>query len=129
MKNLAGIERYEAEACIVDELGQAGVPIAADPRQLDHPEVKSAVIGRLGQFEFRRSWRYYVVGGPVPLEVARRLHEHPVGRTDVRVAGHCGCPPPEPPWVETVAGRVCVTCYHVDSVEGLRLLADAVRDL
>jgi hypothetical protein len=41
-----------------------------------------------------------VVKGEMPLDTAKALYEHPIGRTDIRVDGHCGCPPPEHPWLE-----------------------------
>lgn len=42
---------------------------------------------------------YWIVRGEVPLDVAKELYEHPLGRRDVRVSGHCMCPAPEPPWL------------------------------
>lgn len=35
----------------------------------------------------------------MPLEIAKELFQDPVGREDVRVAGHCGCPAPESPFI------------------------------
>lgn len=43
---------------------------------------------------------YWVVQGDVPLDIALKLYAEPIGKTDVRINGHCGCPPPEAPWVE-----------------------------
>jgi hypothetical protein len=40
-----------------------------------------------------------VVNGEVPLNLAQKLYQNPIGRKDVRVSGHCGCPPPEE-WCE-----------------------------
>jgi hypothetical protein len=57
-------------------------------------EVATSLTGRLGPFTFRRAWYYWVASGPVPLDVADELYADPVGREDVRVAGHCGCPAP-----------------------------------
>lgn len=53
--------------------------------------------GRIGAFTFRRAWSYWIVSGPMPLDVARRLYADPVGATDIRVNGHCGCPAPGEP--------------------------------
>ncbi len=51
-----------------------------------------------GPFNFSHSGRgYWIVTGPVPLEVALDLYCDPVSE-HIRVAGHCGCPPPEEPW-------------------------------
>ena len=53
----------------------------------------------VGFIKFWRAWYYWVAGGLVPLDVAKRLYAHPEGKKNVRVAGHCGCPPPEKPWI------------------------------
>jgi len=53
------------------------------------------VKGKLGKFEFQRAWYYYMVKGLVPLAVAEELYADKIGRTDIRVTGHCGCPPPK----------------------------------
>jgi hypothetical protein len=37
--------------------------------------------------------------------MAKQLYADPVGRTDIRVDGHCGCPPPEPPWLTWRVGE------------------------
>jgi hypothetical protein len=51
-------------------------------------------IGMLGPFSFRHQNYYWVAEGKVPIAVALELYEHPVGRTCIRVGGHCGCPSP-----------------------------------
>jgi len=44
----------------------------------------------------RRSYSYYwVAEGLIPHSVARKLYEHPIGSTDIRVNGNCTCPAPE----------------------------------
>lgn len=96
MQNLAGNPR--ATGRVTRELTRCGIPIV----QKDEPprgEVKSAVYGQLGPFTFKRAWYYYRVNGPMPIKIARDLYENPVGKTDIRVAGHCRCPPPEEPWI------------------------------
>lgn len=137
-------------------------------------EVGAEVAGRLGAFTFERAWYYWIVRGPMPLEVARRLYAEPVGREAVRVAGHCACPPPDEwaVWRDAAGGQLWpdpdgahearhralvarhprlhdpadrdrfvvdpaaepgasafVDSYHVDTPEGLRLLADVIRGL
>ena len=55
----------------------------------------------LGGFTIHKAyqrWYWIVEGGRLPIEAARELYADPVGKTDIRVAGHCGCPPPEKPW-------------------------------
>lgn len=50
-------------------------------------------------FTFEHSHSYYWrVNGPVPLAVAQQIYADPAAN-DIRVAGHCGCPPPEDPWI------------------------------
>jgi hypothetical protein len=92
MRNLAGV--VDADTYIRGELDEAGVERVVHPEPVDRSEVPMRVTGRLGSFTFRRLWYYYAVHGRVPLAVARELYEHPIGKRDVRVAGHCGCPPP-----------------------------------
>lgn len=109
MRNLAG--NYECDWFIGTELGQAGIKRVDHPHVLPRSEVPTRLTGKLGQFTFRRFWYYWVVNGPVPLSVAEELYAHPVGKRDVRVAGHCGCPPPSA-WAR-----------HVDA-DGMRVRVD-----
>jgi hypothetical protein len=92
MDNLAGSK--EADARISDELTICGINISFN-EELRQREVSTNVEGRLGPFTFQRAWYYWVVSGPVPLDIAKKLYEDRVGRTDIRVAGHCACPSPE----------------------------------
>lgn len=114
MKNLAGVRN--CDLTIRAELEEARVPIL-DIGATSGGEVPFSLIGLLPSptrphgstigdpFAFRltRAWYYWVAKGRVPLDVAHVLYEHPIGRKDVRVAGHCGCPPPEAPWISYVA--------------------------
>lgn len=123
MRNLAG--KQDCDTFIENELRRARIPserLGAHTRD----EVPYLVIGRLGSIEFRRSWTYWVARGPVPIDIARQLYADPVGRTDIRVDGHCGCPAPEPPWTDVIDGAEFVTIYHIDSEIGLRIFADAM---
>lgn len=123
MRNLAGVK--ECDLFIERELARARIALEACGEH--RGEVPYRMIGRLGPIEFRRAWTYWVARGTVPLEVARQLYADPVGSTDIRVAGHCGCPAPEPPWIDTIDGDKFVTSYHIDSEVGLRIFADAIR--
>jgi hypothetical protein len=96
VKNLAGVEL--CDNFIRRELDRARIDIVEGDRTTQ--EVPYSVTGKLGPFTFKRAWYYWVVQGPMPLEVALELYADTVGKSDVRVAGHCACPPPEPPWVE-----------------------------
>lgn len=126
MKNLAG--NRECDVYIEHELKRARIAIERVELP-ERSEVPYRMIGRLGPIEFRRYWAYWVANGPVPIEIAHRLYADPVGRTDIRVDGHCGCPEPEPPWTEIIDGAEYVMTYHIDSEIGLRVFADAVRGL
>lgn len=91
MRNLAGDK--ECDRCIRAELDEAGIERVKLSERLKR-EVAASIVGKLGPFLFERAWYYWVVKGPVPLVVADEMYAHPVGNKDVRVAGHCGCPPP-----------------------------------
>jgi hypothetical protein len=124
MPNLAG--RHECDEYIKAELLMADIPGVLEPHE--YSEVPYSYIGYLNGFNFRRAWTYWVVSGPVPLDIAKKLYEDPEGKQSVRVAGHCGCPPPEE-WAKTIGDKKYVTTYHIDTLNGLKLLADAVRDI
>lgn len=96
MKNLAGDPNCDAD--IRRELREAGIGLINEDRT--KTEVPSTISGEFGVFKFTRAWYYWIVEGKMPLEVAKELYEDPVGRKDVRVAGHCGCPSPDEPWIE-----------------------------
>lgn len=95
MKNLAGDNNCDRD--IERELTRCGIEIVRGERS-PH-EVGASITGRLGAFTFTRAWYYWMVVGPMPLVAARKLYTDPVGKTDIRVTGHCGCPSPDdPPW-------------------------------
>jgi len=126
MRNLAG--NKECDVHIAEELRRSMIP--SEPRDPDrYTEVPSRLLGRLGQITFERAWTCWVTRGPVPLGIAWWLYHDPIGRTDIRVAGHAGCPAPEMPWIEVIDGVSYVTTYHIDSEVGLRLFADAIRGI
>lgn len=91
MQNLAG--NPHATDIVTSELLRCGIDVYDIPK--DNSEVPSEVIGKLGNFTFKRAWYYYIVEGMVPLKVAEKLYDTIVGRTDIRVTGHCGCPHPK----------------------------------
>jgi len=91
MKNLAGVK--DCDVYIINELNEAGITILS-VNQIKG-EVPYTVIGILGNFTFRRAWYYWMVDGDVPLEIAKEIYVSSVGKKDIRVAGNCGCPPPE----------------------------------
>mgnify|MGYP001617897671 CR=1 FL=1 len=91
MRNLAGDR--ECDTSIEYELRRAKIDIVHGERS--SREVPASLTGKLGPFTFVRAWSYWMVAGFVPLAVAKELHADPVGCTDIRVDGHCGCPSPE----------------------------------
>jgi hypothetical protein len=95
LKNLAGDQHCDRE--IRRELERARIEIVEGERT--RSEVPYTVTGYLNGWTFRRAWYYWVAEGQLPLEAAQKLYADPVGKSDVRVDGHCGCPPPEDPWV------------------------------
>jgi len=94
MKNLAG--NSECDKAIRRELKLSRIN-AVEVEKKD-TEVPYSVIGSLGSVEFRRGWRYWIVYCAIPLRVAKEIYDDPVGKEDVRVAGHAGGPSPED-WV------------------------------
>ena len=97
MRNLAGVE--DCDKFIERELIRSRIPIAKMPCRANG-EVPYSIYGESEGFKFTRAWSYWVVRGKVPVSVAKILYADPVGKEDIRVSGHCGCPPPEPPWAE-----------------------------
>lgn len=102
MKNLAGVP--DCDDYIRMELKKARIP-AIDGERVNH-EVAYSVTGRLafpyhpfGAFSFRRAWYYWVAIGDMPVALAKELYADPIGKTDIRVSGNCGCPPPEEPFL------------------------------
>ena len=111
MQNLAG--KKDCDTFIERELVRCGIEVVLNqPRD---GEVASSLRGQLGAFQFKRAWRYWMVEGDVPLSVARELYNDPVGKEDIRVSGHCGCPAPDDGhWAIWKAedGRVVVATDH-----------------
>jgi hypothetical protein len=98
MRNLAGDK--QSDAVIRRELERCRILVVDRDVKCGNPEVAQTITGNLPGFEIHRAWYYWVVSGRVPLAVAQEIYADPVGKTDVRVAGHCGCPAPEAPWVD-----------------------------
>ncbi len=105
MRNLAGIK--EADEYIREELFLAGIMFTQGERS--EGEVPYSIIGKIEDWTFSRAWYYWVASAPegkgLPLDTATKLHEkaYPkIGKNQpetygqvIRVAGHCGCPPPK----------------------------------
>jgi hypothetical protein len=119
-RNCAG--REGVDDLLLQELAAAGIPSTRLPECLRNTgEVKTVITGILHRWSFRRAWVYWVAEGPgLPIEEAEKLHESH-GR-EVRVDGDCTCPAPR----ERYKG-FGVGLYHVDTAEGLKALADALK--
>ena len=86
-------------------------------------EVKTSVIGVLHGWEFERAWLYWIAKGlGIEIEAAQRLQDSH-GRV-VRASGDCACRGP----LFWYKGLACGS-YHVDSAEGLKALADTIKEL
>ena len=127
MKNLAGDKTPNLD--IARELRRCRISerwLNADEQGGEvRATIGGIIAGPLGPIEMRRAWYYWVASGPVPMAIADRLYADPVGRDDIRVAGHCGCPPPME-WASGKGGDLYVDTYHTDSEVGLRIFADAL---
>lgn len=122
MKNLAGDPNCNAD--IERELREAGITVVSETPD-GRSEVPWKLVGTLRGWRFERAWYYYRArsfANPLPMEAAEALHEK--HGQEVRVEGHCACPSPREWWGEN--GRA--TSYHVDTQEGLKALADTIRE-
>lgn len=119
--NYAG--KVDKDEDIITELELAGIRLSRYSKSFpnDHSEMRTIVFGSLFQWEFSRSWCYWVATGPgIPPRYANELYEK-YGQ-EVRVAGHCGCPS----LLEWYRG-FAVGYYHVDTQRGLIALADTIQ--
>jgi hypothetical protein len=125
MHNLAGAPAAIADAQCEQELTNAGIPIEKLPESLrkSRGEVQTIIIGSLHGWAFTRAWYYWIAKGPgIELVAATKLHE--AHGKEVRVAGH-GLAPSPLEWYKGLA----VPDYHVDTHEGLKALADTIKEL
>lgn len=118
------ILRSELKAAGIQTLQEAeGKPqeYLADLLREQSGEVKTSVLGALHGWTFKRAWYYWTAKGPgLDVDTAEALHA--THGLVVRVDGHAGAPNPR----EWFKGLAC-SCYHVDSAEGLKALADAIK--
>jgi hypothetical protein len=77
-----------------------------EPIAVDDPERWNRWRAELRGFTIEKAYCrwYWVVNGRMPIVEARALYAHPVGKTDIRVDGHCGCPAPGTPWTKWYLG-------------------------
>lgn len=126
-------DHEDTDSILTQELTLAGIPtIQATDNTSDainrmlrrlSGEVKTCVIGVLHGWEFKRAWYYWVAKGPgLEYEVAKKLHEE--YGDQVRVDGMAGGQDP----YDANKG-LAIDLYHVDSLEGLTALADAIKSV
>lgn len=85
-------------------------------------EVQTGVMGFWNGWRFTRAWYYWVCEGPgIPFEDAMKLNEK-FGK-EVRVDGFAGGESPRR------FHGLGVGHYHVDTLEGLKALADTIREV
>jgi hypothetical protein len=131
--NKAG-DHADTDDILRAELKAAGIPTLqedagkppeylADMLRRNSGEVKTSIIGVLHGWQFKRAWYYWMAEGPgIEISAAERLQE--THGTTVRAAGDCACRGP----LFWFNGLACGN-YHVDSQEGLKALADTIREL
>lgn len=154
MINLAGIKTCDEQILI--EMREAGVE-RVNIGKRERAEVPSEYIGKCNNFIFSRAWCYWIVTGYMPLKYAQEMYKN-FKDLNIRVAGHCGNPPPEEwctprdyrnrkqPYLERylrkeitkaefdakcnefrMQGDQCITCYHMDTQEGLNKFVEIVK--
>ena len=121
-KNYAGVKDCDSD--MERELKSAGIA-SLKLFSIQSGEVPTHIMGFINEagWSFERAWTYWVAEGPgIPPKDAEKLHAK-FGQV-VRVAGHCGCPSP----TEWYKGFGCGS-YHIDTQEGLKALADTIKDI
>lgn len=114
----------DCDRFILHELARSGIK----PLEIERTtgEVPYSFVGTLGDIRFTRAWRYWMVKCKIPLAVAEALYADPVGKGDVRVAGHAGAPSPKE-WVVYLDERDIPLYPSASRVEG-ELLERALAD-
>ena len=121
--NRAGGNIEENDKILTEELTNAGIKVQYFKDLFDTGEVKTGVCGSLYGWTFQRAWYYWICKGPgIEIEAAEKLQEKH-GNT-VRASGDCACRGPRF-WYK---GLACGS-YHVDDSEGLKALADTIKEL
>ena len=121
--NYAG--RDDVDDLLKKELSDAGIDVHEHEFLRDRGrEVKTSIEGCLcNMWIFDRAWYYWVAKGPgIPPKYSNSLYE--THGEVVRVNGHCGCLSPTDQFKGFAVG-----CYHVDTAEGLKALADTIKQV
>lgn len=81
MQNIAGY--FDCDKYIARELERCQIPIVEVER--NQGEVAYTLIGRLGDFEFRREWNEWVVFGPLFFAPVMEVTKTSIGKTDIKI--------------------------------------------
>lgn len=123
MLNLAG--NAKCDIFIEVELEEAFIPVVRIPIAT-RSEVPWSVYGQLGDWQFTRSWYYWVAichkgsSDAIPFETAVKIQKD-VGKI-VRLDGDCGCRGPEV-WLKNKENAYA---YHVNCICGLLYLRNEI---
>ena len=131
MINLAGGSKKDiADETVLEELKNASIDVVE--HELYVPgEVKTIYSGKLGHWHFERAWYYWYATSEIGLSIKTATHMHftvnpatgNIFGRDIRVMGSCGCPSPEEVYKDSN-----VLSYHVDTIEGLIMLAKTIKE-
>lgn len=88
------LHHRQCDIFISKELKMARIPIVKIAKSSGG--VPYSIIGKLGQFEFKRYTDYWFVKGFVPLEIAIKMYDTKVGRENVIVIAKDANPYPNP---------------------------------
>jgi hypothetical protein len=123
MENLAG--KTKADLMILKELSEAGIEVIEGERS--RGEVPYTLTGKLAEWNFSRAWYYWIANAKsgLPRTIATELHKREYPKKEqfeiygkvIRVEGYAGGIPP----------TRSVKSYHIDSQEGLNVLAETIR--
>lgn len=123
LNNVAG-NKSDTDDKLRSELTLAGLtPTDKCGSLIYSGEVKATIYCQQYGWLFKRAWRYWVAeGNGIPVGPAMKLWEE--WGDVVRTEGHCGCP--SPLWYNN---GLATGMYHIDSIDGLKALADTLKSL
>jgi hypothetical protein len=143
---MIGVDRSTCNSTARAELEVAGIPalrLFASRSTEVECEYLGQILGNWTLFIFRRGADCWMVDGFVPLEVAQKLYDDPIGKSHVRVNGDDGNTAPEkrarPALKETNYNRqeflmipvegapLGISHYSIDTSEGLALFVETLR--
>lgn len=80
---------------IKQELDIANIDVVCNFNMIEHSEIPTHITGKLYNFTFERYWKYWVVEGFIPLELAQEIYNTDIGKKYIRAGGHGEGLPPE----------------------------------